>query len=86
MLECLSNDINFFAFSNYENYVSNPSFNPLTSKLLYIAKNKEELLNNILNNKIYKPGYSKSDLLHSDGKYLDEIVSFILNERNHSTE
>ena len=82
MLECLSNDINFFAFSNYENHVSNPSFNPLTTKLLYVAKNKEELLNNILNNNIYKEGYSKKDLLHSDGKYLDEIVSYILNKKN----
>ena len=83
MLECLTNDINFFSFSNYEKHISNPSFNALTTKLLYIAKSKEELLNNIINKKIYKAGYSKSDLLHNDGKYLDEIVSFILNKRNH---
>ena len=29
-----------------------------------------------------KKGYSKTDLLHKNGKYLDEIVSFILNKRN----
>ena len=81
MLECLNNDINFFSYGNYEKHLSNPSFNSLTAELLYVAKDKDELLNNILKMRIYKEGFSKSDLLHNDAKYLDEIVSYILNKK-----
>lgn len=81
MLECLKNDLNFFSFSYYENHLSNPSFNSLTSKLLYIATDQDELLKNIINKRIYKEGFSKTDLFRSDAKYLEEIVSLILNRR-----
>ena len=50
-------------------------------KCLYIAKNKEELLDNISHKNIYRPGYSKVDLLYKDGRYLNEIVSGILNKK-----
>ena len=81
MMECLINDINFFSFSNYEKHIANPSFNIYTNNLLHVARNKTELLENIQNNKIYKDGYSKNDLLHHDGIYLDEIVSLILSKK-----
>ena len=81
MIECLSNDIKFFSYCDYEKYTLNSSMNKLVMKYLYIAKNKEELLDNISHKKIYRPGYSKVDLLYKDGKYLNEIVSGILNKK-----
>ena len=81
MMECLNNDINFYSFSNYEKHIANPSFNNNTIDLLHVAKNKAELIYNIQNNRIYKDGFSKNDLFHHDGIYLNEIVSLILNKK-----
>ena len=79
MIECLRNNIRFFSYFDYERICHKSSINLLLLKCLYIAKNKEELSDNILTNKIFKPGYTKEDLLFNDGKYLHEIVSSIFN-------
>ena len=79
MIECLTNNVHFFPYFDYDKCKQNSSLNLLMMDLLYVAKNKEELLDNILSNKIYRSGNTKEDLLFNDGKYLHEIVSDILN-------
>jgi hypothetical protein len=81
MIECLKNNVRFFSFNDFEKKSKNPNINTLLTKAIYIAKNEEELLDNILNNKIFKPGYSVKDLLYSDGMSLCEMVSYILNNQ-----
>jgi len=81
MIECLKSDIRFFSFHDFEKQSKNQNINTLIIRALHVAKNEEELLDNILNNKIFKPGYSVEDLLYSDGMNLCEIVSYILNNQ-----
>lgn len=78
MIECLMNNISFYSYFDYEKFSHKSTVNLLLLKCLFIAKNKEELLENILCNNILKPGYKKEDLLFNDGKYLNEIVASIL--------
>lgn len=85
LLECLSNGVRFYSFWDYDSYIRNrylsiQSLNRL-SEVVYIAKSKEELLDNLHYQRIYKPGRSKTDLLHQDGMRLKEIVSKIIGER-----
>jgi len=81
MLECLSNDISFFSYYDYEKHSLNPNMNKLLTQLLYISKTKEELLDNILHKRIFREGYSKDDLIYNDGKFLHEVVSNILSKK-----
>ena len=81
MIECLRNNIRFFPYFNYEKFSHKSTVNLLLLKCLFVSKNKEELLENILCNNIFKPGYKKEDLLFHDAKYLYEIVDSILKIR-----
>jgi hypothetical protein len=81
MIECLINGISFFNYFDYDKCSQNSSLNNSIMKFLYVAKNKEELLDNILNNRIFRLGFNKSDLLYSDGKNLNEIVESILQDK-----
>ena len=81
MIECLTSNIKFFSFNDFEKTSKNQNINILLTKAIYIAKNEEELLDNILNNKIFKLGYSVKDLLYLDGISLCEMVSYILNKK-----
>lgn len=80
MIECFKNNIAFFPYCNLDKFILNSTFNKLLSNYLFIAKNKEELLDNILSNRVFKEGYSKEDVLHNDAKYLKEVVKNILNQ------
>lgn len=86
LLERLLNDGLFYAFWDYRNYLDNRyiSMEAVTRLLnvIYIARNKEELRENILAGKIFKPGHSKEDLLYSDGIYPHEIIHEILMRQN----
>jgi hypothetical protein len=78
MIECLTNNVSFFSYFDYDKCKQNSGINMLTNDCLYIAKNKEELLENIISNRIYKSGNNKEDIVFNDGKYLYEIVHDIL--------
>ncbi len=80
MIECLNNNIRFFSFHDFEKQSKNSDINTLLTQAIYVAKNEEELLDNIVNNKIFKSGYSNSDLLYSNGMTLCEMVAYILNK------
>ena len=80
-VECLLNDVRFYAFWDYRRYQANKYlwFDPEIF-FLYVARTKEELYENIVSQRMYRSGYSKRDLLHEDGMYLHEIVSVILSK------
>jgi predicted glycosyltransferase len=80
MIECFTNNITFFPFCDLNKFILNSSVNKLLNNFLYIATNEEELLDNIKQNKVFRDGYSKEDILHKDAKYLNEIVKNILNK------
>lgn len=82
MVECLNNGISFFSYYNYEKYTLNPNMNKLLIQPLYIAKNKEELLDNILHKRIFRSRYSKDDLINNNGDFLHEAVSNILSKKD----
>ena len=82
MLECLLNDIRFYAFWNYGFYEKNKhlslyALNRLI-EIIHIARSNDELADNLAHQRIFKPGRAKGDLLHQHGIALHEIVANIL--------
>ena len=80
--ECLLNGISFYSIWNINRckasgYFSQQAITGL-SNMLYIANNKNELLDNLKQRKIYKPGKSLSDLSVSKTLRLTEIIDMIL--------
>lgn len=57
-------------------------FNEL-NQMLYTAQDKDELLENLKKEQIYRYGYSKCNLLYKDGMHLNQIVKLILNDERH---
>tara|TARA_B110000967_G_C18902071_1_gene576767 strand:- start:2477 stop:3031 length:555 start_codon:yes stop_codon:yes gene_type:complete len=82
MIECLSKNVSFFPYFDYDKCKQNSNLNTLLLDCLYVAKNKEELLDNILSNKLYKPDFSFDDLVPSKSRYLHEIVHDLLNKKD----
>lgn len=84
LLECLLNDVPYYAYWNYEFYKDNQFLSRRSIEsmmnILHIAKNSNELIFNIINSKIYKNKYSKRDLIYCDGLKLNAIVKIILGE------
>jgi len=83
--ECWLNDIAYYPFWNHRRYAGNKYLSVdaigWLSQVVYIACNAEELHENLVRRRIFKPGKSKRDLLHRDGLYLQEIVARILQRR-----
>lgn len=82
LLECQLHEVPFYSYWRYESYkdnqfLSSKSVDNLQS-IIYIAKNNIELIFNMANSKIYKDGYSKSDLIYGNGLRLNEVVKTIL--------
>ena len=80
--ECLLNDISYYSFMDFQRIEKNKlcdkdSITRL-SKFLYIAQNKEELLYNILQRRIYRHGILKKSLIFENGSNLNDIISIIL--------
>lgn len=86
MLECLLNDIRFYSFRNYHQYLANKSLSiealNRLQDVVYIAESKEELFDNMMHKRVYRPGHSKVDLLHQDGMRLHEIAAAIIASRS----
>jgi len=81
-LECLLNDIRFYVFQDFGLYEANKygdkeAVERLLS-IIHVASNKDELFENIIYTRIYKPGHSKRNLIHQDGMHLNEVVEEIL--------
>lgn len=86
MIECINNNIKFFPFFDYDKYTQNSFLNIILVEGLFIARNKVELLDNILSNKIFKPEFTREDVFFNNGKYLYEIVSNILDIKSNKSE
>ena len=82
MIECLRNNLKFFPYFDFDKLHSNLNINPILIEGLHIAKNKDELLDNILSNRLFKYGFTVNDIVFKNGKYLHEIASSIINQNN----
>jgi hypothetical protein len=80
MIECINNGINFYPYFDYDKFIQNSTLNTKLLEGMHISRNKQELLDNLLSNKVFKDGFSKEDLFFKNGKYLFEIVSQILDK------
>jgi hypothetical protein len=76
-IEALIGDLSYFPYSLSCNNYNKAVFNKL-SDVLYIANNAEDIVKNLARKRIYRPGFSKKDLLHNEGMYLNQIIESIL--------
>jgi hypothetical protein len=81
-IEALLKNIKYYAYDPTPSPNKNKAYCGKLNQLLYTAIDKNELFDNLKNNKIYKHNYSKDDLLYSDGIYLDQIVELIISNKN----
>ena len=79
-IECLSRDIPYYAYQLNNSIQSNRAIYNMLSEALYVADCAGKLMDHLKNNKIYRHGYSKRDLLHENGLYLHQIVELILSK------
>jgi len=86
MLECLLNDIRFFPFWDYRLHQQNRYFcMDAVQRLIdtvHVARSGGELYDNLVHQRVYKPGRSKTQLLHQNGIQLHRIVDEILTLNN----
>ncbi len=82
-IEALKNNVRYYSYDPLPCPSENKAYFNQLNQLLYTAQDKDELLENLKKEQIYRYGYSKCNLLYKDGMYLNQIVKLILNDERH---
>ena len=82
-IEALSNDLSYYTYITTEDPHPNKSNYNGLREMLFVASTVGEVIDNIKNKNIYKPGFSKKDVLYENGYYLCDLVKLLLINENY---
>tara|TARA_B110000483_G_scaffold243518_1_gene333797 strand:+ start:6059 stop:6574 length:516 start_codon:yes stop_codon:yes gene_type:complete len=81
-IECLNAKIDYFCYRYDPGFDKNLSHTYTLDKILYVANNINQIVENFNQQKIFKDNFSINDLIYKDGLRLNEIVNKILQRIN----